>query len=84
MFGRVLNTSLHDTGSSEYCMIGGAEYWKTLKYRDGHWQMFFKKGVLKNVGKFTWKHLRWSLYEILWKFYGNVGNFMKLFLKEHL
>ena len=30
--------------------------------RSSHWEVFCKKGVLKNFTKFTGKHLCWSLF----------------------
>ena len=33
-------------------------------FRSSRWQMFYKEGVLMDIGKFTERHLCWSLFLI--------------------
>ena len=37
-------------------------YCNFLKGRSSRWEMFSKKGILKNFSKFTGKHMCWSLF----------------------
>ena len=37
---------------------------QAVKYKSSHPDVFFKKSVLKSFGKFTGKHMCWSLFFI--------------------
>ena len=72
LLGMCTVTGLHwqQSRNSVWCFVN-ASFWKVCNYisdltllifRSSRPEMFCEKGVLKNLAKFTGKHLRWSFF----------------------
>ena len=64
-------------------ILQNTSYWQTISRsiitRSSHWRCSVRKGVLRNFGKFTEKHLCQSLFLIMLQALGITTNFLQSF-----